>query len=160
MEAVARAEALARLQQDFGIRGAQIYLLDVIPLVDMLWADGKCQQAEWVLISKYLREHVQWLRAQADGEDVISEADVDAFVRRFVEHRPPASLLNAVWELAYEHKLAPAATGSDAVQRQKVLDYCVDIGAAAVAAYPYGPHERFEDEEKSVLRKLVAALNG
>jgi hypothetical protein len=31
----------------FGIKAPQIYLIDIIPLVEMTWADGEAQESEF-----------------------------------------------------------------------------------------------------------------
>jgi len=152
----ARRHALDVLERDYGIFGGMVYLLDVIPLVEMLWADGQCQDAERLLIRKYLREHIAWLAEQAGGLEVVSEAQIDTFTARFIDRRPPEGLLASLRELACE--VAFPANGTKDERKQKTLDYCLDIAAAAVAVYPYGPHERVEESEKAVLRDLFRAL--
>jgi hypothetical protein len=37
-----RRDAIAELAKH-GIKGAQIYLIDLIPLIEMMWADGRIQ---------------------------------------------------------------------------------------------------------------------
>jgi hypothetical protein len=40
--------------ESYGITDAQIYLIDLIPLIEMIWADGKAQEAEVSLLADYL----------------------------------------------------------------------------------------------------------
>lgn len=154
---VARREALVRLEQEFGIRGGMVYLLDVVPLVEMLWADGRCQAAEQLLISKYLRDHLERLRELSGGLEVVSPQQVDEFIQRYVMQRPLPGLLSTLRELACSVAFADAGPSTQQ-RKQALIDYCLDIAAAAVAAYPYGPHERFDEREKRVLRDLVEAV--
>jgi hypothetical protein len=151
-----RQEALRVLEEDSRLSERMIYLLDVLPLVEMLWADGRCQQAERILIDEYLREHVAWLNAQVPGSRILEDADIDRFVAEFIERRPPAALLDALSEFAY----AQHASGRSAVpdSRERVIDFSLDIASAAVTTYPFGPHERFEPEEKKIFMKLVRRL--
>ena len=52
-----RQEAIDRLR-DFGIQGEQVYLIDLIPLVEMIWADGSAQQSEVAIFETYLEQHI------------------------------------------------------------------------------------------------------
>jgi hypothetical protein len=47
-------DAIEELER-FGITGAQIYLIDLIPLIEMIWADGKAQDAEVSILADYLK---------------------------------------------------------------------------------------------------------
>lgn len=110
-----------------------------------------------MLLDKYLRELVRRLRAEA-GVEVVTAEEVDLFTQRFIDQRPPRALLEVLREFACGLIFEPQAQGEGPDQRESVIDYCLDIAAAAVAAYPYGPHERFDRREKALLRELMLAL--
>ena len=57
-------EAIEELES-YGITGAQIYLIDLIPLIEMIWADGKAQGAEISLLADFLKKHVEHINALA-----------------------------------------------------------------------------------------------
>ena len=57
-------EAIEELEH-FGISGAQIYLIDLIPLIEMIWADGKAQDAEVSILDDYLKKHVKHINSTA-----------------------------------------------------------------------------------------------
>ena len=53
-EAPGRETALAELRR-FGIRGPNVYLIDLIPLIEMVWADGRAQPAELDHLETFVR---------------------------------------------------------------------------------------------------------
>ncbi len=153
-----RQKALSILEQEFGIRGGQIYLLEVIPLVEMLWADGRNQEEEINLVYDFLDGHLARLSEAAQGEDFISKAELNDFIERFINRRPSPALLRAIRQLAGDVLDASGSSDERRQRRHSVLDYCMDIAAAAVTEYPYPRHERFMDEEKRLLRELMLEL--
>ena len=73
-------DAIAELER-FGITGAQIYLIDLIPLIEMIWADGKAQDAEVSILADYLKAHVKHINQQADYK-ALSMAEAKKFVKK------------------------------------------------------------------------------
>lgn len=153
-----RQRVIRLLESDFQITGAQLYLLPVIPLVEMVWADGQNQAAELNLVSDFIERHLGELNEKADGVRVVSHAEVESFMDRFVRTRPSSALLKAIRELALPTMLGHSDETQSQVTKQ-VLDYCLDIAAASVNEYPYEQRDRFMDEEKALLHELAAVLN-
>jgi hypothetical protein len=150
-----RDEILAALESEQGVPARFIYLLDVIPLVEMLWADGRNQEAEIGLVKKFLLEHVADLDNAVEAEAPVGAADINDFLDRFVYRRPDPGVLERLKELAHWN----VANTHEAVSRSEtVLDYCLDIASAAVTHYPHGYHERFVEAEKHALKDLIANL--
>lgn len=85
-DGLTRDEALAELARR-GVRGPEVYLLDVLPLVEMAWSDGTVQDAERVLIEAFLDEHVGALHREA-GVTVIGRAEALRFVQRVPQPAP------------------------------------------------------------------------
>jgi hypothetical protein len=150
-----RDEILAALESEQGVPARFIYLLDVIPLVEMLWADGRNQEAEVALVKKFLVEHLAELETAAGDNTPITVEEIDHFLERFVLTRPEPALLARLRELA-ECNIAQAPDPS--ARSRTVLEYCLDIASAAVTHYPHGYHERFEQAEKQALWKLMSNL--
>ena len=67
-------EAIEELES-YGITGAQIYLIDLIPLIEMIWADGKAQGSEISLLADFLKRHVEHINALA-GSATIGDVKV------------------------------------------------------------------------------------
>ncbi|WP_446011489.1 hypothetical protein [Candidatus Electrothrix sp.] len=49
---ISRKNAVKALE-DFGITGEQVYLIDLIPLIEIMWADGQIQKGEIAVLEDY-----------------------------------------------------------------------------------------------------------
>ena len=144
-------EALAR---EFGLKPMDFYFLKLIPLIEMIWADGHNQAKELALLYKFTIEHIAALDLSA-GVPFAAAADANDFLDRFAHRRPPPLLLEKLRGLAIRTNAGEAGGSGNTI-----LDYCLDIAAACTVKYPYGPRERIVDREKQLLTKLFAAYNG
>ena len=79
-------DAIAELE-GFGITGAQIYLIDLIPLIEMIWADGKAQDSEVSILADYSKAHVKHINQLAGYEPLRQPGGVVPVERRG-EQRP------------------------------------------------------------------------
>jgi hypothetical protein len=158
MQRLTREEALERLEQH-GIAGPDVYLIDLIPLIEMMWADGRVQEPERELFRRFARDHVAAINELA-GLDLLSADRAERFASRFLDARPDDALMTELRSLVPPVRLSTSdAAGNDA-RRQAIIEWCLDIGAACVTDYPYGSRERFKAAEKarffSILRALTA----
>jgi len=125
-----RREALEELRRH-GIEGTDVYLMDIIPLIEMIWADGKAQPGEIDILENFLQRHVARLNRMS-GYEVLTLDRARRFVDRFLAERPDPQLLHTLRELVAPVRLAT----SDEVLRRQVHDSllaaCLDIAASAV----------------------------
>ncbi|MBM3219980.1 MAG: hypothetical protein FJZ38_15110 [Candidatus Rokubacteria bacterium] len=155
---MSRAEAVEALAEH-GISGGRLYLIDVIPLIDMLWADGRAESVEVELLHDFVRQHVDAINELA-GTRVLTHEEGIEFLRRFLASRPSEALLTARAEKIAPVRLATSDASANRRGRQTILEWCLDIGAAAVSEYPYGVRERFCRREKERFLAILAALGG
>ena len=92
-----RQEAIDRLR-DFGIQGEQVYLIDLIPLVEMIWADGSAQRSEVAIFESYLEQHVKRVNALA-GYSMLTVEAAQTFIQGFLDKRPSEKLLQTLRSL-------------------------------------------------------------
>lgn len=151
-----RQDAIHELERH-GIRGAQAYLIDVLPLVEMMWADGVVQRVERDLLDKFLHQHIDNLNALV-GYPAISYEDGAAFVERFLHERPSSEMLAVLRRLIPPVRFSSSDVTRNDAQRRAIVRWCLDIGASCVAAYPYGDHDRFSEAEKACFEAIVASL--
>ena len=154
-----RNRILNELENDFDIHGGQFYLLSVIPLIEMIWADGDPSDHEISLLHEYLHAHVAELRGHIQDEDFLTNDETNAFLERFLSKRPDPQLLARLRELAASLMAEEADGDSGDGQVRRILDYCLDIAAASTPHYPYGPHERFSGKEKQLLYDIMRTFN-
>jgi hypothetical protein len=156
---LSRDEIIHVLETEYGITGNLIYLLDLVPLVEMLWSDGKNQTAEISLIYEFATKLAAQLANDAGGVEVVSATDITFFLQHFVHQRPASGLLSSLRTLTQaaidnDHDAARAQT-----RKQNILDYCLDIAAASVSTYPYARRDRFIQQEKVLLVELLHSLH-
>lgn len=149
-----RAEALARLAR-FGIRGAEAYLVDLVPLIEMIWADGDAQPEEVEELHGYARRHVARLN-QTAGYTMLKEADARAFVDRFLRERPDPALLAELRELVAPLRLSSSSEADNEAVRSCLLASCLHI--AARSGSPRGGRRRITDLERAAFFEILDSL--
>lgn len=151
-----RKDAILELERH-GIRGAHAYLIDVLPLIEMMWADGIVQGVERDLLDKFLRQHVDNLNVLV-GYNAIHYDDAASFVERFLAERPSAEMLGVLRKLIPPVRFSSSDVKRNTAQRRAIVRWCLDIGASCVTEYPYGDHDRFSEAEKACFEAIVASL--
>jgi len=153
-----RQDALRELAR-FGIRGTTVYLIDVLPIIEMMWADGRLQDGERALLEKFLRQHVDNINALAKMK-VLGYEEGLAFAGRFLRDRPDPELMQVLRAMIPPVRLSSSDVWGARATRDRILFWCLDIGAACVTDYPYGDHDRFSADEKACFAEIVQTLCG
>ena len=148
-------DALESLVGDFGLTSETIYLLPLVPLVEVMWADGMLQRSEVDVFHECLTRYVDSLYRLADNQEVVSVAEAQKFARDLFKAPHDPLKLRRLRELAVQVlNLDP-----DVENRRTVMDNCLDLAAIAVSRYPYGRRERVMTAEKQLLHELFETLN-
>ncbi len=155
---MSRDELLAVLESEHGIRGGEVYLLELVPLVEMVWADGTPRPAEVKLLYEFALRRMAELTGEADGVDVLSTGQVNAFLDRHLASPPDPDRLRALRRIAFALLFDHSDPAVNERRRRAIFDYCLDIGAASVGRYPYGAHERFGAPKKALMLELAESL--
>lgn len=140
------------LAKEFKLKPSDYYFLDLIPLIEMIWADGENQPTELALLYQFTIEHIAHLD-RAAGIPLVTVDDANDFLERFAHQRPSQRLLDALSEL-----VVTSASSANSERSQSILKYCMDIAAACTTQYPYALRGRIIDSEKALLYKLFAAF--
>ena len=151
-----RVRALAVLRKH-GISGVDVYLIDLMPLIEMVWADGKAQESELSIFETYLHKHVTTLN-RAAGHRMLTVEAARSFVRRFLVERPSPELLGELRSLVSAVRLSNSDSQQNEALRCSLLATCMDIAASAVVTYPYGHGERFDADEKHSFFEILDSL--
>ncbi|OQK17367.1 hypothetical protein AU255_05650 [Methyloprofundus sedimenti] len=141
-----------QLAREFDLKPVDFYFLDLIPLIEVMWIDGKNQQSELNILYQFVLEHIAYLD-RAAGAYILTVEDANDFLDRFAHHHPPQKLLTEL------HDIIAKETGIVEHRKKNILEYCLDISAACVLHYPYGIRERIRHDEKEFLLKLFAEFN-
>ena len=154
-QTLSRQEALAKLKR-YGIRGPQVYLIDLIPLVEMIWADDCVQESETKLLYNYLEGHVRHINKLA-GAQILSLKDARAFVDKFIKERPDAELMRILRGLIEPVR----STANDAYYtaiKKSLLAQCLNIGFSAFTDDSSKSEGRFDSDEKKCFVEIMESL--
>ncbi len=142
---------------ELGISGKYLYLAEVFPLIEMIWADGVNQENEIIIFNSALRQHVQRINAYA-GFTVFRFDEAQEFISPFLEKQPSKEVFALLRKL-YVHTLEQIHD----VDRKKdiinsFLSFSLDIAASCVSEYPYKNDERFEMPEKMCFFSILSDI--
>ena len=151
-----RQRAIAQLRE-LGIQRELIYLIDLVPLIEMIWADGLRQDSELALLEDFAARHVDRVNLQA-GWEVLSHEDAKQFIARFVDERPDPNLLAKIRKGIRDIRLSNSDERGNEALRASILASCLDIASCSVVRYPYGPRERFDTAEKRCFFQILEDL--
>ena len=151
-------ENIHKLLEEHGLQPRELYLLPLIPLIELMWADGVIQPAEVSILYDQVTRHLAELHSSADGEEIVTVSEAEAFLDRFLNEAPDPEKLRELRQLSL--RLMDSGSDRHGVERRKreLFDSCLDIAAAAVTNYPYGKRDRIIAGEKKLLRELFAGL--
>ncbi len=151
-----RQQAIEDLRQ-YGITDSQVYLIDLIPLIEIIWADGKVQPGELAILDKYLQDHVRRINRLA-GYEILTPGQARTFIDRFLNQRPDPALLKNLRSLVNAVRLNTSDSEANAAVRDCLLAACIDIAASSVRQYPYGLGDRFNPAEKFCFFEILESL--
>jgi Tfp pilus assembly protein PilN len=152
-----RQEALDRLR-DFDIQGEAVYLIDLIPLIEMIWSDGQAQASEIGLFKDYLIQHIEKVNQMA-GYKMLTLDQAERFISRFLKERPSKQLLETLRSLIPPLRLSSSDSEANENLRSSLLQGCLDIAASSVTHYPYESMERFCSSEKKCWFEIFETLH-
>lgn len=153
-----RKQALEELKK-FGISGKEVYFIDIIPLIEMIWADGQVQRGEISIFNDFLPKHVERLNDLA-GYEAFHLKDAHKFVSRFFKEKPGPELLKTLRNLSAAAGITGARHDCASTLKDSLLCACLDIAASSTVKYPYGLHDRFDPAEKSCFFEILDTLEG
>ncbi len=149
-------EAVERLKR-FGITGEKVYLIDLILLIEMMWADGHAQQGELDVLENYLKKHIDSVNRRT-GCEVLRLQDARDFVKPYINKRPSPESIKNLRELVKPISFPCDSRMTDKL-KDELLHVVIDVGASSVTDYPYALDERFNTEEKQCLFNVMQALS-
>lgn len=155
---MSRTDTLDHIVRTYRLDDTHVYLLELVPLLEMMWADGLNQPSEMRIIYSFAIEHAARLSKAAYGQEVISDKQINAFLDRFAHVRPPGGLLRDLRQIVWE-LLGDGAHGDNPTSQRSLLDVCIDIAAAcdqAPGRWPAG--SRVVEQEKALMLELMQTL--
>lgn len=124
-----------------------IYLAPVLPVVQVMWADGRNQIPERAKLQVIIQEHCRALAELAGGMEVVSQADIEIFDRTFVAQKPDPTTVWPFFEVASELLSARneerMAKNDSLYHRDRLFQACLEIAATCPADIGSGADEMF-----------------
>ena len=154
---ISRKDALNELRK-FGITGEQVYLIDLIPLIEIVWADGHAQSGEITILEDFVEKHVDNINKQA-GCKVLELDQAKTFVKRFLVKRPSPEVMATLRRFVYPLRLRSADEKENQELKDSLLRACMDIASSSVVEYPYHFQERFCPDEKKCFFSILESLS-
>ncbi|BBO80932.1 hypothetical protein DSCO28_14980 [Desulfosarcina ovata subsp. sediminis] len=155
-KALDRQEALDFLAS-LGIENEKIYLIDLVPLIEMIWADGKIQPGELVILKCWLHKHVEHINHIA-GYKIIRLSDAMQFAQRFLTCQPKPGLLKKIRHCIGPVRMHTPGRVYDRKLLKNILFACLDIASSSVREYPYKISGRFSQSEKNLFLDILATF--
>ena len=124
----------------------------------MVWSDGNNQASELSFAYEFCLHRIAELDNQTGGNSPLTIEQANAFLEKYLNQKPDPELLITIRNYIKPLHLSHSDPLVNEQRKQKILDYCIDIAAAAVHTYPYEKHERFVEEEKQLLKDIINSL--
>lgn len=149
----------AALLSQHNLPPSLIYLAPVLPVVQVMWADGRNQMPERAKLQVIIQDHCRALGELAGGMEVVTQADIDIFDRTFVAEKPDPNTLSPFFEVANELLSVQSDEGksrNDSLyQREKLFQACLEIAATCPADMGDGSNEMFARRIVDAERKYI-----
>lgn len=143
--------------ESHGISGKYLYLVELFPLIEMIWADGMNQEAEIDIFYKALVSHLRQINSSL-GYTLFTYNEAKVFVEPFLKSRPSKALLALLRRLL----VISLDSVDEPVRKQEIinslLSYSLDIASSCVTHYPYKHNERFDQSEKRCFFSILSDI--
>ncbi len=141
-----------------GISGKYLYLVELFPLIEMIWADGINQTKEIEIFYKAVDTVVDQINSHADHE-IFTNSEARTFLSPFLASKPSDTILSLLKQL-YVTTLNKV---EDPERKKKMVNsflaYSLDIASSCVASYPYENDGRFDYAEKMCFFSILQDMN-
>ncbi|MDX1343573.1 MAG: hypothetical protein R3227_14495 [Reinekea sp.] len=146
---------VSQFLRQYQLQDQHVYLLELIPLIKMIWADGSNQEAEIDILKRFAMNHLAVLSSRNEGVLPISVEATNDFMNRFIHAEPSQQMLDDLNALCAQRLKGHSDLTFSRSRAEEILNFCIDIAAACAAHYPYEFDERIVEQEKKILKELV-----
>jgi len=146
---------VSQFLRQYHLEEQHVYLLELIPLIKMIWADGQKQPAEVSILKRFTMNHLATLAARNEGVMPVTVETTNLFMDRFLGSEPSKTMLDDLNRLCVNRLRNHSDLEFSRGRAQEIIDFCIDIAAACAADYPYEFNERIVEQEKTTLKNLI-----
>lgn len=155
-------DGLSALFSQHDLPASLVYLAPVLPIVQVMWADGRNQMPERAKLHCIIENHCKALSELAGGIEIVSASDIELFDRTFIANRPDPQILTAFTGMASgvvaHRESRPDIQNSNSLfNSDQLFHACLEIAATCPAPKEKGLGELFSQriaqEERSLIEK-------
>ncbi|MGB1949736.1 MAG: hypothetical protein ACPHQ9_03105 [Marinobacter sp.] len=137
-----------------------LYLAPVLPIVQVMWADGRNQMPERAKLHFIIQNHRETLSELAGGVEIVSASDIELFDQTFIAQRPDPQILDAFIDLASElmasREMASGSEDSESLFRSdRLFHACLEIAATCPARQDSSLGDLFAQRIAQEERRLI-----
>jgi hypothetical protein len=151
-----REEALMRLGL-FGIKGKRVYLIDLIPLIEMIRAGGQLQSEKIDYLDHYTKQHLRHINQMA-GYLLLSMADATQFTAPYLIAHPDMTHLKKIRECITPVRLGETRNDYGDLIMRRILSACLDLLSISLAQYPDELRGEYCSEERSMYLDILESF--
>lgn len=130
-----REDALALLSV-YGIKGKRVYLIDLIPLIEMIWAGGQLQPEKIDFLDHYIKQHLRHINQMA-GYLVLSMSDATRFTAPYLTAYPNMAHLKKIRECIEPVRFGETRNDYGDLMMRRILSACLNLLSISMAQFPH-----------------------
>jgi hypothetical protein len=151
-----REDALMRLSL-FGIKGKRVYLIDLIPLIEMIRAGGQLQPEKIDYLDHYTKQHLRHINQMA-GYLLLSMADATQFTAPYLLAHPDMAHLKKIRECITPVRLGETRNDYGDLTMRRILSACLKLLSISLAQYPDDVHDEYCSEERGMYLDIMESF--
>lgn len=148
-----REGALARLSR-YGIEGKRVYLIDLIPLIEMIWAGGQMQAEQIGFLYNFIKRQIDHVNCLA-GYVVLSMADGINFVAPYLSSKPNLAHLKKLRDCIVPVRLGWMRNDYGDIIARRIVVACLNMLSMTLAKYPHELQNKCCSEERKMYLDIM-----
>lgn len=151
-----REDALIRLSL-YGIKGKRVYLIDLIPLIEMIRAGGQLQPEKIDYLEHYIKKHLRHINQMA-GYLVLSMADATQFTAPYLTAHPNMAHLKKIRECIAPVRFGETRNEYGDLIMGRILSACLNLLSISLAQYPDELHDEHCSGERGMYLDIMESF--
>jgi hypothetical protein len=152
-----REAALARLSR-YGIEGKRVYLIDLIPLIEMIWAGGQAQAEKIDFLYNFIKPHISHINRLA-GYEALSVADAINFTAPYLASRPNMAHLKKLRECIIPLRFGEVRSDYGDMVERWIVSACRNILSTTLTRYPHELRKKCCSEEGGMFLDILETFS-
>ena len=148
-----REDALFRLSL-YGIEGKRVYLIDLIPLIEMIWAGGQLQPEKIDFLDHYIKQHNRHINQMA-GYLVLSMADATQFTAPYLASHPNMANLIKIRECIMPVRLGETGNDYGDMIMRRIMSACLNLLSISLEQFPHDLQNEYCAEERGMYLDIL-----